>query len=291
MMKNVFSKIYHPLKEYIFIIAGTALCAFGFVGFVMPNEVVPGGLTGVASIIYYATDIPVSISYGLINVVLLAFAYKILGKRFVLNSLLGIISLTLMFMFFEWLLKDKILVSNQPFMSIVIGSAISGAGLGMIFASGGSTGGTDIIGAIVNKYKNISIGRALLYCDFIIIASSYFLFHDVEKIVFGYVVMFIEIFVFDKVLNANTQSVQFMIFSQKYEEIVEHILNDLGRGCTVLDGKGGYSKEEVKVIVLLVKKKESAMIFRLIKSIDKEAFISQSNVQGVYGEGFDAIKS
>jgi uncharacterized membrane-anchored protein YitT (DUF2179 family) len=224
-------------------------------------------------------------------VVLLAFAYKILGKRFVLNSLLGIMSLTLMFMFFEWLLKDKILVSNQPFMSIVIGSAMSGAGLGMIFAAGGSTGGTDIIGAIVNKYKNISIGRALLYCDFIIIASSYLLFHDLEKIVFGYVVMFVEIFVFDKVLNANNQSVQFMIFSQKYEEIVEHILNDLGRGCTVLDGKGGYSKEDVKVIVLLVKKKESAMIFRLIKAIDRQAFISQSNVQGVYGEGFDVIKS
>jgi len=224
-------------------------------------------------------------------VVLLGFAFKVLGKKFILNSLIGIVSLTLTLMLFEWLLRDKILVSDQPFMSVVIGSAIGGAGLGMIFAAGGSTGGTDIIGAIVNKYKNISIGRALMYCDFIIIASSYLLFHDIEKIVYGYVVMFVEIFVLDKVLNANNQSVQFMIFSQKHEEIVERILNDLGRGCTILDGKGGYSKNDVKVIVLLVKKKESAMIFRLIKSIDKQAFISQSNVQGVYGEGFDAIKS
>ncbi|MDR0836304.1 MAG: YitT family protein [Tannerella sp.] len=290
-MKDVFSKIYHPIKDYLFIVAGTILYAFGFIGFVMPNEIVPGGLTGIASIIYYATDIPVSTSYALINVVLLALAFKMLGKKFIFNSLLGIVSLTFALMFFEWLLKDKILVSNQSFMSVVIGSAIGGAGLGMIFAAGGSTGGTDIIGAIVNKYKNISIGRALLYCDFIIIASSYLLFHDIEKIVFGYVVMFVEIFVLDRVLNANNQSVQFLIFSQKYEEIVEHIINDLGRGCTILDGKGGYSKEDVKVIVLLVKKKESAMIFRLIKSIDKQAFISQSNVQGVYGEGFDVIKN
>jgi uncharacterized membrane-anchored protein YitT (DUF2179 family) len=290
-MRDVFSKIYHPMKDYIFIVLGTVMYAFGFVGFVMAYEIVPGGLTGIASIIYYATDIPVSVTYALINVLLLAFAFKILGKKFVLNSLIGIVSLTLALMFFEWLLKDRVLVGSQPFMSILIGSAIGGAGAGMIFAAGGSTGGTDIIGAIANKYKNISIGRALLYCDFVIIASSYLLFHDIEKIVFGYVVMFTEIFVLDKVLNANNQSVQFMIFSQKYEEITEHIINDLGRGCTILDGKGGYSKKDVKVIVLLVKKKESGMIFRLIKSIDKEAFISQSNVQGVYGEGFDAIKS
>jgi uncharacterized membrane-anchored protein YitT (DUF2179 family) len=290
-MKDVFSKIDHPIKDYIFIFAGTVLYAFGFIGFVMPYEIVPGGLTGIVSILYYATDISVSTSYALINVILLLFAFKILGKRFIFNSLIGIVSLTLTLMFFEWLLKDRFFVNNEPFMSIMIGSAIGGAGLGMIFAAGGSTGGTDIIGAIINKYKNISIGRALLYCDFIIIASSYMLFHDIEKIVYGYVVMFTEIFVLDKVLNANNQSVQFMIFSQEYEKIVEHIITVLGRGCTILDGQGGYSKNDVKVIILLVKKKESAMIFRFIKSIDKQAFISQSNVQGVYGEGFDTIKN
>jgi uncharacterized membrane-anchored protein YitT (DUF2179 family) len=273
------------------IFVGAALYAFGFIGFVMPYEIVPGGLTGIASIVYYTIHIPVSTTYAVVNVLLLVFAYKILGKRFVLNSLIGIVSLTLTLMLFEWAFAGRALVSNQPFMSVVIGSAIGGAGVGMIFSAGGSTGGTDIIGATVNKYKNISIGKALLYCDFVIIASSYLLFHDIEKIVFGYVVMIVEILILDKVLDSNNQSVQFLIFSQKYEEIVKAIINDLGRGCTILDGQGGYSREEVKVVVLLAKKSESAMIFRLIKSIDKQSFISQSNVQGVYGEGFDKIKS
>jgi uncharacterized membrane-anchored protein YitT (DUF2179 family) len=290
-MENIFSRIYHPIKDYVMIFVGAAMYAFGFIGFVMPYEIVPGGLTGIASIAYYTLHIPVSTTYAAVNVLLIVFAKKILGKRFVLNSLIGIVSLTLTLMLFEWAFAGRALVSNQPFMSVVIGSAIGGAGVGMIFSAGGSTGGTDIIGATVNKYKNISIGKALLYCDFVIIASSYLLFHDIEKIVFGYVVMIVEILILDKVLNSNNQSVQFLIFSQKYEEIVNAIINDLGRGCTILDGQGGYSKKEMKVVVLLAKKSESAMIFRLIKSIDKQSFISQSNVQGVYGEGFDKIKS
>ena len=140
------------------------------------------------------------------------------------------------------------------------------------------------------KYRNISIGQALLVCDFIIIGSSYFLFHDIEKIVFGFVEMVVTNYVLDRVLNGNRQSVQFMIFSQKYEEIADRIIHDLGRGCTILDGVGGYSKKPVKVIVLMAKKSESVSIFRLIKSIDNNAFISQSIVRGVYGEGFDEIK-
>ena len=290
-MRKSFAKIYHPIKDYVMIFFGTALFAFGFNGFILSNEIVPGGLTGIASLIFFATGIPVSISYAIVNVALLAFAYKILGRRFIVNSLFGIVSLTLNFIFFEWLLKNQIIIDGEPFMSILIGGVLCGAGLGIIFSANGSTGGTDIIGAIINKYKNVSIGRALLYCDFVIIACSYLLFHDIEKIVFGYVIMFTEMYILDRVLNANNQSVQFFIFSQRHEEIVDSIIKDLDRGCTVLNGEGGYSKNPVKVIVLLAKKKECSMIFRMIKNIDKEAFISQGNIQGVYGEGFDQIKT
>ena len=290
-MRKSFAKIYHPIKDYIMIIFGTALYAFGFNGFILSNEIVPGGLTGVASIIFFATGIPVSFTYAIINVVLLAAAFRILGRRFIVNSLFGIVSLTFTLMFFEWLLKGTAIIENEPFMSILIGGVLCGAGLGIIFSANGSTGGTDIIGAIVNKYKNVSIGRALLYCDMVIIAFSYLLFHDVEKIVFGYVIMFVEMYMLDRVLNANNQSVQFFIFSKKHEEIVDSIIKDLDRGCTILNGEGGYSKMPVKVIVLLAKKKESSMIFRMIKNIDKDAFISQGNIQGVYGEGFDQIKT
>ena len=176
-------------------------------------------------------------------------------------------------------------------MSIIIGGFLCGTGLGLVFSANGSTGGTDIIGAIVNKYKNISIGRALLFCDFFIIGSSFFLFHDVEKIVFGFVEMFVSNYIIDQVLTGNRQSVQFMIFSPKHDEIADKIINGLGRGCTILDGVGGYSKKPVKVVVLLAKKSESVSIFRLVKSVDSNAFISQSIVNGVYGEGFDPIKA
>ncbi len=166
-----------------------------------------------------------------------------------------------------------------------------GAGLGLVFSANGSTGGTDIIGAVINKYKNISIGRILLFCDFFIISSSFFLFHNVDKIVFGFVEMVISNYVLDMVLNGNRQSVQFLIFSQKYDEIADRIIHELGRGCTILDGEGGYSRKPVKVVVLLAKKSESVSIFRIVKRIDHQAFISQSIVRGVYGEGFDQIKT
>ncbi|MDR3250937.1 MAG: YitT family protein [Tannerella sp.] len=290
-MKESFKKVYYILRDYLMILLGTSIYAFGFNGFIISNEIVPGGLTGVGSLIFYVTKIPVSVTYAGVNVILLIIAYKILGRRFVINSLFGIVSLTFSLMFFEWLLDGKTLLEGEPFMSVLIGGALSGAALGIIFSANGSTGGTDIIGAVVNKYKNISIGRTLLYCDFVIIACSYLIFHDIDKIVFGYVVMFSEMYILDRVLNANNQSVQFLIFSQKYDEIVERIIKDLGRGCTVLDGEGGYSKSPTKVIILLAKKRESSMIFRMVKSIDNQAFISQCNVQGVYGEGFDQLKT
>ena len=289
-MRNSLHKIYHPVRDYVFIVIGTLLYGFGFNGFILSNEIVPGGLTGLCSLLYYSTHIPVSFSYATFNIILLFIAYKVLGLRFMLNSIFGIVSLTLSLMFFEWLLGNQPVIKNEPFMSIVIGGVLCGAGLGIIFSSNGSTGGTDIIGAIINKYRNMSIGRALFFCDIFIIGSSYLIFHNIEKIVFGFVEMAINNYVLDKVLNSNTQSVQFLIFSKKHEEIAERIIQNLGRGCTLLDGIGGYTGEPVKAIVLLAKSRESVTIFRLIKSIDPQAFISQTTVRGVYGEGFEPIK-
>jgi uncharacterized membrane-anchored protein YitT (DUF2179 family) len=135
------------------------------------------------------------------------------------------------------------------------------------------------------------MGMGLMLFDFLIISSSYMLFHDIEKIVYGFVEMGVNSYVLDRIINSNRQSVQFLIFSQKYDEISERIIKDLGRGCTLLDGEGGYSQKPTKVVVLLAKKSESVAIFRLIKEIDSQAFISQSVVRGVYGEGFDQIKT
>ena len=289
-MRKSLNRIYHPIRDYIFIVVGTLLYGFGFNGFILSNEIVPGGLTGLCSLLYFTTGIPVSLSVAAVNILLLVVAYKVLGFRFMINSVFGIASLTFSLMFFEWLLKNQPIIQGEPFMSIVIGGVLCGVGLGIVFSANGSTGGTDIVGAIINKYRNVSIGRALFFCDIFVIGSSYFIFQSVDKIVFGFVEMAINNYVLDMVLNANNQSIQFLIFSQKHEEIVARILSDLNRGCTLLEGTGGYSKEPVKVIVLLARSRESVTIFRLIKSVDPQAFISQSSVRGVYGEGFDPIK-
>ena len=293
MNASKLSKVYFSAQDYLMILCGTLLYGFGFNAFILSNEIVTGGLSGICALIFFATGglIPVSASYFVINVGLLVVALKILGLKFLLKTIFGVFALSGSLSFFEWLLKGQPLLPDQPFMSILIGGILCGAGLGLVFSANGSTGGTDIIGAVVNKYKNISIGRILIFCDFLIISSSFVLFHDVEKIVFGFVEMFVSNYVLDVVLNGNRQSVQFLIFSQKYDEIAERIIHDLGRGCTILDGVGGYSKRPVKVIVLLAKKNESVSIFRLVKRIDPQAFISQSVVRGVYGEGFDQIKT
>ena len=292
-MSNKISRIYFASQDYLMILLGTLMYGFGFNAFILSNEIVTGGVSGICALIFFASNgvIPVSVSYFVINVVLLLVALKILGLKFLIKTIFGVLSLSASLSFCERLLQGKALLPDEPFMSILIGAFLCGAGLGLVFSVGGSTGGTDIIGAVVNKYKNISIGRILLFCDFIIISSSFVLFHDVEKIVFGFVEMFVSNNVLDMVLNGNRQSVQFLIFSQKYDEITDAIITQIGRGCTILDGIGGYSKKPVKVVVLLAKKSESNAIFRLVKRIDHQAFISQSIVRGVYGEGFDQIKA
>lgn len=291
-MKDSIRKIYYPLKDYLLICLGTAMYGFGFNGFILSNQVVTGGLSGIGALIYFATGIPVSTSYFVINLLLLAIAFKVLGLKFLLKTIFGVVALSFWFWFFEQLLSGKpIMESGEVFMSIIIGALICGTGMGLVFSAGGSTGGTDIIAAIINKYKHVSIGAGMVLLDLVIVSCSYFIFQNVDKIVLGFVEMGINSYMLDRILNANIQSVQFLIFSRKYDEIVERIIKDLGRGCTILNGEGGYSHRPMKVIVLIAKRRESVTIFRLIKSIDSQAFISQSVVRGVYGEGFEPIKA
>jgi uncharacterized membrane-anchored protein YitT (DUF2179 family) len=183
------------------------------------------------------------------------------------------------------------LVPNETFMNSILGGILCGAGLGLVFNFKGSTGGTDIIAMIIHKYRHISLGKSLLICDVIIISSSFLIFHSIEKIVFGFVVMGVMSYTVDMVLSGARQSVQLFIFSDKYDEIADTIIQQANRGCTIMDGTGWYSQAPVKIVVVMAKKNESITIFRIVKNIDPDAFISQSSVIGVYGKGFDAIKS
>ena len=290
MKAKQFSQLYYSIHDYLLITIGLVIYAFGWTAFILSNQIVTGGVTGVCALIFFSTGLPVSVSYISINLVLLVIAFKVLGAKYLIKTVFGVIGLSLFLSLFQTIFTEPIL-KGEPAMAIVIGGILCGAGLGLIFSANGSSGGTDIIATIVNKYKNISIGRALIFCDFLIIGSSYFLFHSVDKIVFSFVEMLVCNYVLDMVLNGNRQSVQFFIFSPKYDEICERIIADIGSGCTILDGTGGYSHKSVKVVVVLAKKSESIAIFRLVKQIDNKAFISQSPVRGVYGEGFDPIKT
>ncbi|WP_072531707.1 YitT family protein [Bacteroides ilei] len=282
-------KFFRETKDYVMIALGMLTYGIGWTVFLLPNDIPSGAVPGIASIIYWATGFPVQYTYLIINFLLLLLALKILGLRFCLKTIWAVAVLTLLLAVIQEVVKGS-LIHDQPFMACVLGASFCGAGIGIAFSSNGSTGGTDIIAAIVNKYRDISLGKVILICDVIIISSSYLVLHDWEKVVYGYVVLFISSFVLDQVVNSARQSVQFFIISNKYEEIGQRINKDLHRGVTFIDGVGCYTHNNVKMMFVLAKKRESTVIFRLIKDIDPHAFVSQSAVIGVFGEGFDRIK-
>ena len=289
-------KISRESKDYFAITFGLILYALGWAMFLLPYQITTGGVTGISAIIYYATGVEIQISYFLINAVFLGFALKILGPKFSVKTIYAIFMLTFLLWLFQWILKDEsgnlpqLLGPGQDFMACVIGAGMLGFGIGIVFCNNGSTGGTDIIAWIINKYKDVTLGRMMMYCDIVIISSCYFIFHDWRRVLFGFCVLFIMSIVIDYVINSARQSVQFLIFSKEYEKIAEGISTKIDRGVTLLNGQGWYSKQDIKIVVVLAKKTQSLDIFRLVKDIDPNAFISQSNVVGVYGEGFDKLK-
>ena len=282
-------QIWMSSKDYIIIALGIAIYAFGFCAFILPYKVVIGGLAGLGTIVYFTTGIPVAIAQFAMNMTLLAIAFKTVGKTFVIRTIYGAVCISLFIGILQPFFPEP-LVKDQPFLSIVIGGLMCGFAVGTAFVHNGSTGGTDIVAAMASKKTNVSVGRMMLYTDVLIISSSFLLFHEIEKTVFGFVVLFLTSYVADMVINTNRQAVQFTIFSKKWEEIATAINDEANRGCTVISGMGWYSKHEVKVLLVMCRKIESVTIFRIIKSIDNDAFITQANVNGVYGKGFDKIK-
>ena len=283
-------------RDYLAITFGLVCYALGWGAFMLPYQITTGGVTGIAAIIYYVTGVEMQVSYFLINAALMGLALKILGPKFSIKTIYAIFMLTFLLWLVQRLLEGPdgtlplLLGEGQDFMACVIGAGLLGFGIGVVFCNNGSTGGTDIIAWIINKYKDVTLGRMMMYCDVVIISSCYFLFHDWRRVLFGFVVLFIMSMVIDHVVNSTRQSVQFLIFSRKHDQIAEGIATQIDRGVTLLDGKGWYSKQDIKVVVVLAKKSESHKIFMLINEIDPKAFVSQSAVIGVYGEGFDKFK-
>ncbi|MCF2563539.1 YitT family protein [Prevotella brevis] len=295
--------LWNEMKDYFFITVGLLLYTISFTVFLMPYEIVGGGVTGLSAIIYYATGFRLENTYIIINGILLIVALKVLGFKFLMKTIYAIVTLYFMLKFAQDILPKqpnglpiKLLGEGQDFMSMVIGCMFGGIALATVFSNNGSTGGTDIIAASINKYHNVSLGTVLIAADFCIIGSCMFFpqfgtyIERAHKVVFGFCVMTMENFVLDYVMNARRESVQFMIFSRKWQEIANAIGTQMNHGVTILDGHGWYTGKELRVLCILAKKNESVNIFRLIKMIDPNAFVSQSAVIGVYGEGFDEMK-
>ena len=277
------------LKDYLTIFLGTFMYALGVTLFIMPHQFVLGGLTGVAVLFNYGFGMPVSITVLVVNAILLAVSNKVLGTEFLIKTVVGVGSLTAFLGFFETLNFTPIM-TDEPLMAGLVGAIVAGAGVGLVMSVNSSTGGTDIIILILNKYRNVTPGRMMLYIDLIIVTSSFVIFRSIETIVFGIIIIAVMSTSVDWILNGIRQSVQFFIVSREYEEIATQVNMQLGRGCTVLDGTGWYTKSEQKVLILMAKRSESNSIFRLVKSIDPYAFVSQTNVVGVYGKGFDRMR-
>ena len=295
------------VKDYALLVLGLLLYVLGWTVFLVPNNLVGGGVTGVASIIQYATHgfIKIGYTYFTVNIILLVIALFTLGKGFGSKTVVAIILASLGLNLFQTLIPAEICqtlaVENGKLMSVIMGGILVGVGIGLTMSAGGITGGTDIIALIVNKYRGVSPGRMILGMDLVIILSSLFvpsytadgaLIPFTEKIVtvvYGLILITVCSSVLDLYLAGSKQSVQLFILSQKYEEIADAIAKDLHRGVTVLDGQGWYTKQSTHVLMVLTRKADLNIMLRYIKSIDPDAFLSVSTVTGVYGRGFESI--
>ena len=283
--------IYRTVRDYAIIAIAMIMGVIGLNLFLVPNEITMGGTMGVAEIVYWGTGIQTQYTYFAINAALLIAALKVLGWRFCVKTVYAVVVFTVASSVFQWLgFANVHLLADQKFMACIVGGVFMGTSVGLGLSAGGSTGGSDVVAAMIHKYRDVSLGHIILFCDLTIITSSYVVLHDWEKVLYGYVLLFIVPFCVDYVVNSLRRSVQFLIISRKWEEIGLAINKIADRGCSTLNGNGFYSKRDIKVIFCIAKKSESAMIFDIVDEIDPDAFVAQSAVIGVYGQGFDRVR-
>lgn len=279
------------LKDLLLIFLGIFLYALGYTAFILPEQVVMGGVPGLAALLFYAFKLPPSVTIVVSNAILFAVAFKAMTRQFTLRTLIGVFTLSALISVMQPLFIEfpMFTAGDDKFMHVLIGGVLCGAGIGLVFSHNGSMGGTDIVIAVLNKYFRMSFGRAMQFIDVVIISSSYILFHSMETIVYGIAFTLVMSYICDYVVNGTRQTVQFLIISKQYKEIADHINNHMGRGVTLIEGRGWYSKADVDVLIVLTRKHESQEVFHYIKSADPQALVSLTFCHGVFGNGFDKI--
>ena len=291
-------KIAAEVRSYLGVTFGLFLYTFAWVAFLIPNQIVGGGATGMATVTAYLADLGKDaipyIFFG-INVILVAIGTRVLGKGFGAKTIYGIL---LVFSLLYFLPKLNIIQyigqsfhESDKLLCAIIGGFISGLGSAVALMNGGSAGGTDIVAMVINKYRNITPGKVFLYSDLIIVSLSFFINWDFRTIVYGYVVMAVFSYSVDLFLSGSKQSVQIFIFSKFYDTIAQRLTTEASRGVTLVNSQGGYSREEGKLIIVVVRKYDMSSVYHTVRDVDPNAFISVANVMGVYGKGFDEYKS
>ena len=285
------NKVLSVLWDYFLMTIGSVIFCMAWTSFIIPNGLASGGLTGLCTIIQYGTGIPVGITYPILNILLLILGVLSLGKAFGFKTIYVIALTSVLFDLLPQFPQLEVLMEEKLLVALV-GAFLEAVGIGIVLLRGGSTGGTDILAMMINKYWPVSPGKVYLYSDLFIISSLMFVpDKGLVDLIYAFVLMVGFSFGVDYVLLGNKSSVQILVFSSKYQEIADHIINDVNRGVTALQSVGWYSQKESKVLLIISRKYQMNEVVNEIKKIDKKAFISVSTAMSVFGEGFEEIKT
>ncbi|MDR2010574.1 MAG: YitT family protein [Bacteroidales bacterium] len=281
--------LFNTIQNYFFIVVGLFIYAFGWSAFIIPSHLTGGGVAGLSTILHFAFGTPIGMMNLIINGILIAVAFKILGPRFIIKTIICTVLVSVFFdvltpQFPEPLIKDNLLTCT------LLGGALSAIGIGLVITNGGNSGGTDIIVLMISKYRNISYGKTSMMINIIIIALLILVEKDIEKLLYSYLNMIIGTTMSDLVIGGFRQSFQIMVFSPSNDKIAERISKEAGRGVTILKGYGWFTQKEQDVLVTMLHRTEKYAVMRIIKQEDPNAFVSVSKVQGVFGKNFEELK-
>lgn len=283
--------IFKTFKAYLFITLGSLVYCLAWTQIFMPNGIASGGITGLCTVIEYGTGFPMAWSYGIFNVFLLFLGFAVLGKSFGIRTVYALLVITL---FLDLLpqLNLPVLQLKDAFLNPVIASFCEAIGISVLIHYGGSSGGTDIIALIVNKFWSVTLGKVYMILDIIIIASIMLVpGKTIDDMVYGYLAVIVFSLSLDFIMLGRKSSVQILVFSEHYAAIADYINKEMDRGVTVLNATGWYSQQERNILLILVRRAEMSRITDKIKEVDPKAFVAVTPVSGVYGEGFEQIKN
>lgn len=298
MLTNLIKpSIWQILRTYSAIAIGIAMYVVAWTIFLIPNHIVGGGVVGLSSVIYIITGFPTGISNFIINAVLLCFGMYFLGKKFAISNIYGMAVTSVWFLFFQQVLAIQDipalqeLAKMEPAVCSIIGGVISGIGIGIVLSNGGCSGGSDVIALIINKFYNVSLGTVIMIADACVIISSLLIpGNGIQQVVYGIIVLISYSLAIDYVVDGRKQTYKLLIFSKKNDEIADFIGNNIKRGVTFLNGSGWYTKKDVKVLMVVVHRREKVALMQTIKRMDPEAFMTVEKTDSVFGKNFEILK-